>query len=592
MNNLDTKLGENKKLLDDYLQNLLDFIENNSQDREVYDDIKEIIYDKLSKIDTISKADIKNILKEIGSPKDIFDIEIDDKKNLSGLKFYEKFQKSGIYRDNENAIFLGLSKLVAKKLEINIFWARIIWIVLIFPFGFGVGLYLLAGIILPLKDKDYKNISIGKYLLNQIFISLGDLLKNTIKIILLLPLNFFKLIKILWNFFINNIWGIISKFVYILFALFFIGILVGFITILAFKFGHFTLANYEILALMPQTLIWGIIFGVLWSFIFMIFSINKIFSKSKVHIGLFYTGITIAFVSLFLGITGGVELFGKYNGVQNLTISNSYDLKDFDKDTLNIDIFPNSNYNSLFTNITGVKVLPSNDDKIKIENNKKIFISNNEFDKIKKYLSQIEVKFQKNNTLSINKDGLSGAIKVLPFVYTEDEITLYLPKDLKYNIFGRTYLINAHTSNKYDYLENYSWQNCSNSEIYYSESEESFVCDLDDYQFVQAKNNYIIDKLMQNFDNISSITHKVKHKRNYGSEFDWNIEETQFKANTLYFTISDMSLEIDAKVDYTFNDETKDVIFSDFEVKDVEINDYNFDKIYYEKFEGIDGKIE
>lgn len=320
----------------------------------------------------------------------------------------------------------------------------------------------------------------------------------------------------------------------------------------------------------------------------MIFSINKIFSKSKAHIWVFYTWITVAFVSLFLWITGGVEWFWKYNWVQNLTISNNFDLKDFDKDTLNIDIFPNSNYTFPFTNRTWVNVLLSDDDKITVENNKKVFISNNEFDKIKKHFSQIEVKFQKENTLSINKDWLSDAIKILPFVYTEDEITLYLPKDLKYNIFWRAYLINVHISNKYDYLQNYSRQNCFNREIYYSKDEEKFVCDLDDYDFTQAKNNYIIDKLMQNFDTISSITHKVKHKRNYWSGFDWNIENTEFKENSLYFTISDMSLEIDAKVDYKFNDETKEVIFSNFEVRDVEIDENIFDKIYYEKLEGID----
>lgn len=332
----------------------------------------------------------------------------------------------------------------------------------------------------------------------------------------------------------------------------------------------------------------------------MIFSINKIFSKSKVHIWLFYTGIVIMFVSLFLGITGGVELFWKYNWVQNMTISNSYDLKDFNKESLNIDIFPNSNYNQFLTNRTWVNVLLSDDDKIKIENNKKIFISNNEFDKIKKYLLQIEVKFQKENTISINKDWLSDAIKVLPFIYTEDEITLYLPKDLKYNIFWRAYLINAHISNKYDYLINYSSQNCSNREIYYSKDEEKFVCDLDDYELTQAKNNYIIDKLMQDFDDISTVTHKVKHKRNYWFGFDWNIEDFEIKENIIYISIADMSLRLDTEIGFEFNEETKDVIFDNFEITDVEINHDYFDKIYYEKFEGIDdekfdgidGKIE
>jgi hypothetical protein len=63
---------ESKKILDSYKKNLDNFIELNKLDKELVSDIEERIYDKIELEQELTPEKLKNILKEIGSPEEIF----------------------------------------------------------------------------------------------------------------------------------------------------------------------------------------------------------------------------------------------------------------------------------------------------------------------------------------------------------------------------------------------------------------------------------------------------------------------------------------------------------------------------------------
>lgn len=66
---------DNKKIVSNYLENIKLYIENNSLDSDLYNDIEERVFEKMSGYKDISQLDVKQILNEIGEPKDIFELE-------------------------------------------------------------------------------------------------------------------------------------------------------------------------------------------------------------------------------------------------------------------------------------------------------------------------------------------------------------------------------------------------------------------------------------------------------------------------------------------------------------------------------------
>ncbi len=86
-----------KKLVLEYLENIKNYISHHKIDPELFHDIEEMVFEKLSISKTTDQLSVKKILKEVGNPEDIFiDISVahkEPKKEKTSEKhayFYEQ----------------------------------------------------------------------------------------------------------------------------------------------------------------------------------------------------------------------------------------------------------------------------------------------------------------------------------------------------------------------------------------------------------------------------------------------------------------------------------------------------------------------
>lgn len=77
------------------------------------------------------------------------------------MTFHDEDTRKGLYRSRKGIVF-GVCRGIAEHLDVSVFWARVIMVILTFPLGFvgGIGLYLLAALLmkpepmLPLESND------------------------------------------------------------------------------------------------------------------------------------------------------------------------------------------------------------------------------------------------------------------------------------------------------------------------------------------------------------------------------------------------------------------------------------------------------
>ena len=92
----------------------------------------------------ISMDDVRYAISVLGSPEDISD---PDEKQVHG-----KFSSHGyhrMYRDPDGRIFGGVCSGLAAYLNWDTLLVRILFAVMIFAFGVGIGLYLVLWIVVP-----------------------------------------------------------------------------------------------------------------------------------------------------------------------------------------------------------------------------------------------------------------------------------------------------------------------------------------------------------------------------------------------------------------------------------------------------------
>jgi hypothetical protein len=153
------------------------------------------------------------------------------------------------------------------------------------------------------------------------------------------------------------------------------------------------------------------------------------------------------------------------------------------------------------------------------------------------------------------QDGKIFKNKV-PFSIFETDLILYIPENKKYLIHGNYYyFINVHLAEKYQNYQSYFNSNCRLREIYYSQDEEKFVCEATEYEINEAKLSLLQSELIEKFETISPLLHQNQYKRNYYNDYgitsDWSFEKMYlFDEKTLAITFRDMSLEIDAHLNF------------------------------------------
>lgn len=276
-----------EKIKNDYIKNLKKFIEKYKLETDFLEDIEERIAEKLEKIENPTENDIRNILKEIWSPEEIFKEELGEKLEEEPKNLWQKFLKK-----SDKVIFLWVFYELWKKTKISANIFRILFLFLIF-----VG-FLGNGVLIPILFFTY---------------FIGFLLLRTW----------------IFRFFFSWIFGLIC-----------VAILIPAILIFGAYISNFHIENIypfmEISSLLPIWLgIWIFSMIILATFFFYYAFFGKTF-----WVSFFLTWIISFIVAIIIWIWVFWDLFSKYYWIQR-------EEKSFEFNVENVDLsnsFMNYNY--------------------------------------------------------------------------------------------------------------------------------------------------------------------------------------------------------------------------------------------------------
>lgn len=594
-----------KSIILEYLEKIKKFISDNNIDTELFLDIEEMVFEKLSLEREINELKVRKIIKEVWEPEVIFSDFFDTKKMPSTKKdektssqenFYEKLIENNWIRDNDWAILLWISKTLAEKIGISILAVRILLILVCFLWWLSAWLYILAWIILPVKWVDYAKRNTFSYFRIQIILLIRNLVYNFSSFFVKkIGFIFSKLIMILkkvFYFIVNNIFPIIRFVIFWILASFFAFILLWLISMWAFYFSDFSVWNVDFVWVLPRFFLWWIWFWIISASILTIASFLYWVNKKMLNSYILSLAWVSFVLALFLWISTGFDLAKKYIWESKIIQSAQLETKDFWTGVVNIDI-SSLNENKFLWNIwrnAQVNVKSSTWSIAKIEIVKTIYGNDEIRNKVEAGLNDIELQENWNEMILKAKNNQFFKQKT-PFTFSHNDIVLYLPTDKKYYInWGYYYFENVHSENKYWKYNQYLNNNCQFNIFYYSKDEEKFACEPNESDLKSAKIEYLKYELAERFDEISTIKHVNKYKReyygNYWVKSDWSFDNLYFwnDEKVLNIEFSDMSLDIDAQV--WVEDSATWVIFSNFTIKDVETN-YAFKEKYYEDISSI-----
>ncbi|MDD3302374.1 MAG: PspC domain-containing protein [Candidatus Gracilibacteria bacterium] len=587
---------KNEDLVLNYLDKIKKYTEKNDIEKDLYNDIEEMVFEKLSKEKDLNQLKITKILKEVGEPEIIFSDYLETEKKVNKELFYDKLIRLGWIRDNKNAIFLGISKTLSEKIGLPIFIIRLILFILIFLGGISVWLYILTGIILPIKGVDYKNKTIFQYIKFQIVRVIKDGIHNLIRSFLALfkptikgTLGIFGVLLSILRFIIFSFIGITF------FILIFLLLTAG-----AGYFTSFSIGNIDYTSFLPLYFIFGVIFGIIASSILAIFSFVYAVNKKVINVYILSFGGVSLLIAIFLGLATGFDLVEKFlTETKNEQISN-IQIDNTQTGTININLKYKSDYelgsiSSLDQNFITIET--STGDKIETKIINTVYGNEEISKKIFNGLNNIKIKKENSDYIIYIENGKTFKNKV-PFSILRREIIIYLPINYSYTIsndYGIYFKNIKLDDNEKKYI-NGNYYDCNNSLITYSEEKKGFICKLNEKELKKFKELYYQSYIINNFDSISSIKHIDKYKRNYENEYennayDWSFDNFNWNdTNNITIDFSDNSLEINANL---YIEETSSGITTkDFTINKVEINKDNYDEKYYNDIESIKGFLD
>lgn len=144
-------------LLKEYLDTLRVQLAQDDDKDEILLDFERAIAEHLlellaTKHDIITASMVKKVTKAIGAYEttDIADAEPETPPNTAQTAWHRLF-KHPIYLDKNNALIGGVSAGIARSLEVDAFWVRLLFILLIIS-SWGVGIVVYIALMLIMKD--------------------------------------------------------------------------------------------------------------------------------------------------------------------------------------------------------------------------------------------------------------------------------------------------------------------------------------------------------------------------------------------------------------------------------------------------------
>ena len=144
------------EILNNYLNTLKNHFKNEEGGDEILKDIEgriaELFTERMIKKEAISLTDINEITSIMGDPSQ-YDDEI-DLESSQERQFKDEDLRQGkrrkVFRDEEDRMIGGVCSGMANYFDINVFWGRIIFLILLFIMGPGAPLiYIILWIAIP-----------------------------------------------------------------------------------------------------------------------------------------------------------------------------------------------------------------------------------------------------------------------------------------------------------------------------------------------------------------------------------------------------------------------------------------------------------
>jgi hypothetical protein len=196
------------------------------------------------------------------------------------------------------------------------------------------------------------------------------------------------------------------------------------------------------------------------------------------------------------------------------------------------------------------------------------------------------------NGSTIEFENPSMFSEKIPYIPFEKRTIIYVPEWYTIKFSGHVpYITNTYvTFEDKKYKNNNHIWNCFDKKIWYSVEESRFICLANESETNSARKQYLINYVIENFDNISPITHENIYKRDYSyySDItsDWNFRYFDWRdEDTLEIEFNDMSLNIQASLDIIETETWATIL--DFRINNIDVDEWNFDDKYYNNIETI-----
>lgn len=594
--NLDLSKKE-QELVTKYLDKVSHFVKKHDIDKELYQDIEEMVFEKLSKEKELDQLKIIKILKEVWEPEIIFSdyLDEDGKNNKKEDKelFFEKLLRNWWSRDNKNAWVLWISDPLANKVWIQVSLMRIILVLLISVWWVSIWLYIIAWIIMPLKWKNYSKMDTLGYFKYQIIKAIKDWAYNISGIILVILKYISSKSGKIIKFFFKNIFPVFRFIICFLIALVFLSLLFALLVIWAMYFTSFSIENIDFTSVLPYYFIYWIITWIIALAIMSISNFVYAISWKNINSSILTTWWISLLLAIFFWLATWFDLVEKYSVQNTFDQETEIDLWQNWSWKIDINILKDEKFGIMWW-IYRIKQIELKNIswsilKVKVKNT--IYWNDEIKNQVFSWLSNFTI-WKENNNINLNQDNNSNFNKKIPFTFFDRVLTIYIPEwyNFKINLPYNIYISNTSLNSKYAKYNLLWHENCDNKEISFQKNEEKFVCDINNEDLVDAKKQLYQQYIIDNFDSISPVKHKKRYKREYINDDWYNADWEFYDFNyidtwSLDFTFEDRSLSIYANVKL---EETETwILVNDFKIDDIKVNKEVFEEKYYEDINPI-----
>ncbi len=581
---------KHRKVIEEYLSRIQKFISKHNLDHELYIDIEEMVFEKVSSEKKITDIKIVQILQEVWEPEEIFSDSIAKEGKNEKIPLYEKLEKSEWTRNNQDAVVLWISHTLSRKMSLPVWFIRIAFIILLMPFWETFFLYGILGILLPVEWRNYEWKTHLQYIGTQIFFCLNDGVRNSVKScikwIRYIVKNIWLWVQFLWWFLRRNLWWILRVIFFGVVWIIWIFILASLLFIWSIYFTNFSISSIDFTSVLPQYFIHGIIAGVIAFIIFIPQCFMYGFTKKSLPWTLLFSAWVLLIFSLFSLVSSGLTLGEKYQTKHTFSQDTWVIAGD---ESYALDINNILDRGAIFQTQwwLDVEIIKSSDRTIGATLETIIYGDNSIFESFKEGVGKIEFTSDSSSSLRLHFENDTKFTKKTLFSPHRSTLILSIPEWVEIKITPKWgyYLDNTVNSEWMKYSEITS-TSCYGREIYFSSSEEKFVCKIAPEEESDMQKEYIISEAARQLDDISPLQHSNSYNGKYYNRYSdkhvsWYIEEIFAdlnRNNHLIIEFWDSNMLLTASVQ--FEEVNNDLIFSHFVIENIELKGYLDKKDY------------